>query len=322
MTSPTSQPLDQLRTLLRQGRYQEVLDRYAAESDGWPAREPSLALAVATAATRLGRLDEGERLAEEALADFRRRADDDGRMRSLNLLGAIAFERGKLAEAAASWRGVLDLARAFRDPTMGARASNNLASVLYLEGRAQEAQSLYREALLAYQRLADRRGMAETCHNLAIALRESDDLVGAEQQDAEAHRHAEVVGDPALVGLTIVGRAETHLRQGDLELAEEELERAAGFYRQANDEVGVAEVDRVRAERFLKLDRLDDALAAAESARAQAERHGSAQLHAECAELAAQALRRLGRDEEAKARFHEAEEIFRALGALHRLRAG
>src|SRR6185295_10372675 len=131
-------------------------------------------------------------------------------------------------------------------------------------------------------------------------LREADDLVGAEQQDAEAHRHADVVGDPALVGLTIAGRAETHVRQGDLELAEEELDRAAAFYRQANDDVGVAEVNRVRAERFLKLDRIEEALEAAESARAEAERHASAQLHAECAELAARALRRLGREDEAR----------------------
>ena len=40
---------------------------------------------------------------------------------------------------------------------LAARASNNLASVSYLEGRVPEARSLYREALLSYQRLGDRR---------------------------------------------------------------------------------------------------------------------------------------------------------------------
>jgi tetratricopeptide (TPR) repeat protein len=320
MTSPGSHPLENLRTLLSEGRFQEVLDRHAAEGEGWPVKEPALSLAVATAATRLGRLADGERLARSALNDFRWRADDDGRMRTLNLLGAIAFERGELDRAVSSWGGVLDLARTFADPLMEARASNNLASVLYLAGRVQEARSLYREALLAYQRLADRRGVAETCHNLAITLREADDLLAAEQQDSEALRHAELVGDPALLALTIAGRAETHVFQGEHALAVEELDRATALYRQANDPVGGAEVDRVRAERLLRLGRLEEALTAAESARAEAERHGSAQLRAETADLAAHLLRRLGRDAEARVRRAEAEEIFQALGAVHRLR--
>src|SRR5262245_51734454 len=107
---PASNPLENLRALLSQGRYQDVLDRHAAESGEWPAREPSLSLAVATAATRLGRLNEGESLAQTALVEFRWRTDEDGRMRTLNLLGAIAFERGKLGEANAHCRAALELA--------------------------------------------------------------------------------------------------------------------------------------------------------------------------------------------------------------------
>ncbi len=314
MFPPGSDPLNDLRALLAQGRYQDVLDRHEARSSDWPAKEPSLSLAVATAATRLGRLNEGETLAHSALADFRWRADDDGRMRSLNLLGAIAFERGRLTDAAYHWRGVLDLARSFRDPLMEARASNNLASVLYLEGRVQEAQSVYREALLAYQRLADRRGMAETCHNLAITYRDAEDLDTADDSDAEALRHAEVVGDPSLLALMITGRAETHIEQRQFALAQEGLDRAELLTRQANDPVGLAEVNRVRAERYLRLEQADLALNSAESGRREAEQHSSAQLQAECAELCAQALRRLGLDREADDRQAEAEGIYRTLG--------
>ena len=55
---------------------------------------------------------------------------------------------------------------------MAARASNNLASLAQLGERPEVALSLYRSALISYQRLGDRRGMAETHHNLGLVFRQ------------------------------------------------------------------------------------------------------------------------------------------------------
>ena len=86
-------------------------------------------LLAATAATRLGELNEGSALAAQALTHFRSRGDWDGRMRAQNLLGAIHWERGQMAEAERVFGEALQLARQLSDSLMLARASNNLASV-------------------------------------------------------------------------------------------------------------------------------------------------------------------------------------------------
>ena len=315
MHASDSDPANSLRTLLAQGGYQDVLDRYAILAAGGAPHEPAIAISVAIAATRLGHLDEGESLATEAQSGFRRRADDDGRLRALNLLGAIAYERGDLERAVERWTGALELARALGDGLFVARAANNLAITHHLSARVDIARSLYREAMLAYQRLADRRGLAESNHNLAITCRVDGQTALAANLNIEAVRHAEAVGDPVLLALMLVGRAETHLEQSEDALAEDGLNRAERLCQTANDELDLAEVARVRAELELKRDRPAAALDRAERGRSIAERHGSRLLQGECAAAASQAMNRLGRADEASRYRSEAEGLFRRLGA-------
>ena len=138
----------QLRELVRTGRFRDALDRYRRE-EATPADAAADArLLAATAATRLGQFAVGRALAEQALRRFGARGDLDGRMRALNLLGvwrsSAAPGRGRavLAEA-------LRLATHLDDSLIAARACNNLASVLHLRGRPDEAVGLYRGALLS-----------------------------------------------------------------------------------------------------------------------------------------------------------------------------
>src|SRR5262245_59776287 len=145
-------PGRELRSLMAAGRFQEALDRFLA-GDGAYTREPEATLLAATAATRLGRYREGVTLAEAALSQFRARGDRDGRMRSLNLLGVIAFERGRTEDASDALNEALGLAHELDDSLMIARASNNLASLAQLRERPEQALSLYRSALISYQRL-------------------------------------------------------------------------------------------------------------------------------------------------------------------------
>ena len=319
MLTPDPDLVHQLREWLAAGRYQDVLDRAAPLGGG----DPGVALAVATAATRLGRLADSEPLAASALAGFRARADDDGRLKALNLLGAINFERGRVSDAAGYWATALELSRAMGDTLSVARVSNNLASVLHMTGKVEAARSGYREALVAYQRLADRRFIAETSHNLAIVHRLEGDLDRADDFAIDAVRHATDVGDSVLLSLMMTGRAETLLERREFALAGDLLDRAAGLARETGDDPGVAEAGRVRAERALRMGELDRAVDLALAARALAGRHGSALLRGECAAIAFRASARLGREADA-ARFRaEAEQVFTGLGAdlyLERLR--
>ena len=318
MDSAHPDVLRELRGLLAGGRFREVLDRHRA--GGLGAALPEAGLAVATAATRLGELDQAIGLAQDALGRFRTRADEDGRMRTLNLLGAIAFERGDLELASQRFAESLALARALGDRLVTGRALNNLASVVHLRGDAESALSYYREALLVYQQLGDRRGAAETYHNLGLVFRESGVIAEAGRAAEHAVRHATLVGDPGLMGLVITGRAEVALAEGDTEVAEEALDRADQLADRADDTVGRAEVRRVRALVALGKGEFERALAQALEARERAEAVGSTLLQAESVAVAADANRRLGRPAEADRLQTEARRLFSALGALAHLR--
>ena len=316
MTSmPSADDLTQrLRELVRTGRFREALETYRRAGDG-DARADARLLA-ATAATRLGELSQAESLADDALRRFAERGDFDGRMRALNLLGVIGFERGRLPEAELRLTEALSLAYRLEDSLIAARACNNLASVAHLRGRPEEAVGLYRGALLGYQRLGDRRGTAESYHNLGLTYRQLADYDEAEKAVTQAVRHAEAVGEPSLMALTSGGRAELRIDQGDTALALPDLNRAARMAELAGDVIGMAELRRIRAVAAWREGRYEEAVEEAEAGRHTAEEHEVALLGAECAALAALAYRAQGRTDIAEARRAEAVEVFRSLGAV------
>ncbi len=318
--SDSERPAQTLRELLAAGRYQEALGAYRVLARAEASQAPELQLMGATAATRLGDFSAGVALAESALGQFRARADADGRMRTLNLLGVIAIENGRLDEAESCLGDALTLARQLGDGLMEARSSNNLASIADMRGRGELALSLYRVALLSYQRLGDRRGAVETYHNLGLTFRQLERWQEAEDATGRAVHHAGVLGERALLALALTGRAETALGRGGIDVARREAERAAQLARQAADPVGEADVGRLRGLIELAGGDAEAALREAEAARNIAERVESVLLQGECAAVAARALRRLARSAEADNRYVEAVTIFNRLGAARLLK--
>jgi tetratricopeptide (TPR) repeat protein len=315
-TEPTADTLlPTLRALLSAGRFSEALKQHRRVEDAPGARRPEARLLAATAAMRIGDLETAQRLAMLALRQFTQRADSDGRMRTANLLGALHFERGHLEVAERSFAEALRLARALDDTLLGARASNNLASVAHLRGQPEVALMLYREALLGYQRLGDRRGTAETYHNLGLSFRQLAAWNDAEAATSQALRHAEIVGERSLLALAIMGRAELDLERGYHEVARRELARAMQLAAESDDELGVAEAQRLLALLALREGDAEVAMTQAEQGRATALALGSALLAAECAAAAALALQRLGRRDAAQERREEAMAGFGRLGA-------
>jgi tetratricopeptide (TPR) repeat protein len=154
-------------------------------------------------------------------------------------------------QAELNWNDALDAARGLKDNLMIARASNNLASLTYLRNDTLGALTLFRSALLSYQRLGDRKGMAESYHNLGIIFREMEEWGDAMDAAREAIRLAEQVGEGGLIGLAATGRAEISVARAELALAQQELNRAGKMARDSGDELGVIEVARVQALLFL-----------------------------------------------------------------------
>jgi tetratricopeptide (TPR) repeat protein len=306
-----------MRSLLNQGRFSEVLAEFR-QIQGRNLPADALLLA-ATAATRLGDFGMGTSCATAAFDRFRSRADDDGQMRSLNLLGVITYEQGRLDQAEQRWTDAIELARKLDDNLMVARTSNNLASVTYLRNDTMGALTLFRSALLSYQRVGDRRGMAESYHNLGIIFREMEQFVDANDAAERAVHHAEQVGERGLLGLAATGRAEISLARGELDLAQRELTRAGELAAASGDELGVIEVGRVQALLYLAQGEYEKAADQAERARAAAERARAMVLQAECSAAAARAWRQLGRPDNAEPRRLEALRLFESQGATRRL---
>jgi len=275
----------------------------------------SALLQSATSALRRGDIrlaaDAGARAAES----FGKRGDADGRMRALNLLGAVAFESGALDRAREHFEAALALAGRQGDRLVVARARNNLASVADLQGAPLEALSLYRAALLDYQALGDRRGAGETCHNLSLVFRAIDAPTDAEAASEQALHHAEVAGDRQLLALTVLGRAELDLGAGNLGVARRGIERGRALMVEVDDAVGVLEAARLDARLCLSERRLDEAVATASQAADRAADLGSRLVEAELAALASLALRQLGQADPAARRRDQALAGFQRLGA-------
>jgi len=305
-----------LRELMQEGRFADALAAFRALPEAVVVRRPDAQLLAATAATRLGELATAEELAGAALEQFQARGDADGRLRSLNLLGVVYSDRGRMQDAERVLAEALGLANQLGDSLLAARANNNLAPAVYLRGRPDEALGLYRGALLAYQRLGDRRGAAEAYHNLGLIFRQLGDWRNAEDATSAALRHAELVGERGLLALATTGRAELMVERAQFTQARQELDRAERWAEEAGDEIGVGEVRRVRALAALRGRDYAKAFEHAEVGRAAALECGAALLAAECSAIAALALRALGRSNEAAARKSEAEDGFRALSAV------
>jgi tetratricopeptide (TPR) repeat protein len=316
-TPSPDDPSRSLRTLRAEGRFQDALAEFQ-RADGPPA-SADLQLMAATAATRLGDLGQGAGLAETALDRFRARADDDGRMRALNLLGVIEFERGNLERSKLCFTDALGLARALKDTLMAARASNNLASIADLQGDAPAALTLYRSSLVSYQRMGDRRGAAEAYHNLGIVFRQMGEWADAESAADQAIRYAEALVERALLAIAVMGRVEIGIQRGELDLARQQLAWASTLATESRDELGIIEVQLLDAQLALAEGRWDAAAARAESARLAAVAGRAAVLQAQCAALSARANKVLGNTVVAEQRREEASALFRAQGATRRL---
>ena len=217
VSTPSDDLTDQLRELVRTGRFREALEAY--RGPGEPAARADARLFAATAATRLGELDLGRGTGGRGLQRFAARGDIDGRMRALNLLGVIGFERGRLAEAEQRLTEALSIAYRLDDSSWPrGRATTSPRWPTCAAARTRRWGSTAARCS-ATSGSGDRRGTAETYHNLGLTYRQLADFDEAEKAVTQAVRHAESVGEPTLMALTSGGRAELRIEQGDVALA-------------------------------------------------------------------------------------------------------
>jgi len=268
------------------------------------ARRGSLREADELAATAAGRVEQGTREAAQLA----------------NIRGGIAFELGELDRAEGWFKQAMSLAGERDDPVLAAKATTNLGSIAHLRGKVVLAGSLYQSALEVYLRENDQVGVARSEHNLGVVERELGDVERAADHAERAVTAARRTDDYSLIALTLLGSAETAVKRGEPDLARRMLAAARAVANLAEDALSLTEAARLEALLSYVSGRYGAALRGAAGAYQAAIRLKAPYLAGECAFLAAQTCRRLGRKRVAERCQSRAEALFRTVGALAALR--
>ncbi len=207
--------------------------------------------------------------------------------RAINMLGAAHFELGELAEAGHAFARALELASTAEDPLIIGRATNNLGMIANIAGRREEALTRYQLAIPAYQRVGSSVGLAETCHNMAITYRDLGRFDAADRYERRAIGYAREAGNPRLIAMAQVGRADLSLLRGEAAVAEAVGQRGAAQYAAIPDHLGEADALRITGAARTALGALAGAREALDRAVILAHEYGSALIEAESCEARA-----------------------------------
>jgi tetratricopeptide (TPR) repeat protein len=297
----------------------DIRDRTSALDDSQLLADPKVAYLVSEALFYLGLVERALNLVLAAEVEFRVRNDPVNLLSAVNLAGAVLFELGDLTGAEERFADLLELARERGDDEMSGRATNNLGAIASLRGEHEQALSLFRLSIPAYQKVGFTAGLAQTSHNLGIVHRDLGYWREAERHYSDALRRARQLGDRRLAAMARAGRAEILYRRGDVEFAAAEATRALDAFVATGDELGRADALRllggvaaVRSDVKAARKYFDDALDIAqehENLLLEAEiLEGRAELHTETAQAAL-----------ARADLQLAAAAYRRLGAVKRL---
>lgn len=307
--------LPHIRRLQAERDHHSVVEALEGVSRERILSEPALGYALAVAYQALGRTDDARALTLALREPCARRGRDRLYRQRLNLEAALEFGHGRLDRAEELWSEVLGEATGADDHELVAKASNNLGILHTLAGRSSEALAAYSRALLANQRLGDRRGLAQAHQNLAITFREAGFDREADAHFGSAAAHAEAADGEDVLGRAEEERALLFLLRGDPGMAEVSARRALTRLTEIGDAAGEAEALRVLGLTALARDRLQEAHERLQSALDRGRALGARLLEAETLTALAAVARRRGDERTAAELTEDARGVFRAIGA-------
>ena len=302
------------RALAAAGAWPEVVRLLRDVAPGAPASS-ELQLLRAESLTRVGDARAARAWLGQVIPAFVGRRDRAGHRRALNLLGAACFYLGELGEAADAFAAALEMASVEDDLLILARATNNLGAIANLRGHHDAALGHYRLAVPTYQRLGQRRGLAESYHNIAITYRDIGDLDEADEYERRAIDYAADGVEPRVAAMGMIGRAEIALRRGDAQLARGTSERAAVELERLHDPVNEADARRLVAAAAAVLGRFDEAEGSFERALSIARSGGHVLIEAETLRDRARSRSQRGERDGAQRDAEAAIVLFERLGA-------
>jgi tetratricopeptide (TPR) repeat protein len=249
------------------------------------------------------------------------RSDVANHRRALNLIGVGSFSLGDLDEASSALNSAVELAAEAEDLLLFARATNNLGAIANLRGAHESALGHYRRAVPAYQRLGQRRGLAESYHNIAITYRDIGELDQSDEYERRAMDYAAAGVAPRVAAMGLIGRAEVALRRGDPQFARGTAQRAAEELNELEDPMNEADAHRLVGTAATAMRRYAEADVAFARALAIARERGHTLIEAETLRDRARGIYARDTHEEARPDAEAAIALFDKLGATSEVEA-
>lgn len=197
-----------------------------AAGHGWPGHATQLAATLARYLLHSGHFPEALTIYGHALGAARRTGDRIAEATTLNQIGLVDGQQGRLQQAVRHHRQALALFRQAGDRAGEARALGNLGLDETRLGRYEQAARHQQGAVAIFGNLGDRFGEARALSNLGLTRQ----LQGRYQQAAGYYQHTlnlfRQIGDQ-------LGEASALARLGVVDLRLDRCQHAARFLRQA-----------------------------------------------------------------------------------------
>jgi tetratricopeptide (TPR) repeat protein len=182
---------------------------------------------------KVGEVDEGTRLLDEAMAQARLRGDRDMLGFVLVARADRSTDRGDYPAAMRDANEAVALAAA--NPAAAARARNVMAGALWRMGKLDQAYALYQQSLSTFLALPSPREAAKLWNNLGVIDQSRNENARARVSFEKALQIANRINDRSLV-VTVLGNiAVTWGNQGNLARSEEMTRRQVVLAREIGD---------------------------------------------------------------------------------------
>jgi len=199
-------------------------------------------LAAARLAFIQSHYDQGELLAQESVALFRKLGDRRGIALSLDRLGMAAWRRGDFPEARLLLEEDLPLFKEVDDKDRVAWSLFTLGLLNNKQGQYSRAYALFEESLKLFRALGNKRGIAASLTQLAGTLFVSQgDQTMIYPLLKEGLSLDQEVGDKEGMAVTSLLLGWVALKQGDVGTARTRMEESLVLYREMEHREGMAE---------------------------------------------------------------------------------
>ena len=167
--------------------------------------------------------------------------DKNGEISAYIAIGHLYFEQGAFEKVSDHWEQALALADQADEARLTALVQNNLGALANVQGKPETALAYYGESIPRLESIGQKRGLAETYHNMAMTFADLKRWTDASHYYEKSDQLAKEIGEIRLQATIYLNRVELYLNIGDTKVAEALCRRAMKIFIQLEDHLGEAE---------------------------------------------------------------------------------